>query len=70
MVILYFSAVLASYFLDEKLNLLGKIGCILCILGSTVIVIHAPQEEEVANLTEMFEKLLDRSKSRKSRLLA
>lgn len=53
------SAVLASYFLDEKLNVHGKIGCLLCILGSTVMVIHAPQEEEVASLTVMAEKLRD-----------
>eukprot|EP00061_Rhincodon_typus_P015401 g43053.t1 len=34
-------------------------GCILSILGSTVMVIHAPQEEEVGTLTEMVEKLKD-----------
>lgn len=34
-------------------------GCLLCILGSTVMVIHAPQEEEVASLTAMAEKLQD-----------
>ncbi|CAK8695102.1 magnesium transporter NIPA2-like [Clavelina lepadiformis] len=53
------SAVLASYFLDERLNLHGKIGCILSILGSTVIIIHAPQKEEVADLAEMGSKLID-----------
>ncbi|XP_078490346.1 magnesium transporter NIPA2 isoform X1 [Ciona intestinalis] len=53
------SAVLSSYFLDERLNLHGKLGCILSILGSTVIVIHAPQKEEVADLQEMGEKLRD-----------
>ena len=53
------SAVLSSYFLNERLNLHGKVGCILCILGSTVIVIHAPHKEEVANLSEMGFKLKD-----------
>ncbi|XP_030621322.1 magnesium transporter NIPA2 [Chanos chanos] len=53
------SAVLSSYFLNERLNIHGKIGCLLCILGSTVMVIHAPQEEEVASLTVMAEKLKD-----------
>ncbi|XP_072450979.1 magnesium transporter NIPA2 isoform X1 [Chiloscyllium punctatum] len=53
------SAVLSSYFLNESLNLHGKMGCILSILGSTVMVIHAPQEEEVGTLTEMVEKLKD-----------
>ncbi|XP_072126561.1 magnesium transporter NIPA2 [Mobula birostris] len=53
------SAILSSYFLNERLNLHGKMGCILSILGSTVMVIHAPQEEEVGTLAEMVEKLKD-----------
>ncbi|KAK9963231.1 hypothetical protein ABG768_006432 [Culter alburnus] len=53
------SAVLSSYFLSERLNIHGKIGCVLCIFGSTVMVLHAPQEEEVASLTAMAEKLKD-----------
>ncbi|KAG8452156.1 hypothetical protein GDO86_004086 [Hymenochirus boettgeri] len=53
------SAILSSYFLSEKLNLHGKIGCLLSILGSTVMVIHAPQEEEVASLNEMSIKLVN-----------
>ncbi|XP_043913054.1 magnesium transporter NIPA2-like [Protopterus annectens] len=53
------SAVLSSYFLNERLNVHGKIGCILSIVGSTVMVIHAPQEEEVDTLEEMAEKLKD-----------
>ncbi|XP_063161084.1 magnesium transporter NIPA2 isoform X2 [Candoia aspera] len=53
------SAILSSYFLNEKLNLHGKIGCLLSILGSTVMVIHAPQEEEVETLNEISHKLGD-----------
>ncbi|XP_003985500.3 magnesium transporter NIPA3 [Felis catus] len=53
------SAILSSYFLNEQLNIHGKIGCILSILGSTVMVIHAPQEEEVTSLHEMEMKLRD-----------
>lgn len=53
------SAVLASKFLDEKLNLLGKIGCALCLLGSTVIVIHAPTEGEVDALDQLSSMLLE-----------
>lgn len=53
------SAILSSYFLNEHLNIHGKIGCILSILGSTVMVIHAPQEEEVTSLQEMEIKLRD-----------
>lgn len=53
------SAVLSSYFLNERLNVHGKMGCVLCILGSSVMVIHAPQEEEVDSLNTMAEKLKD-----------
>nr|XP_033802554.1 magnesium transporter NIPA2-like isoform X2 [Geotrypetes seraphini]XP_033802555.1 magnesium transporter NIPA2-like isoform X2 [Geotrypetes seraphini] len=53
------SAVLSSYFLNEWLNVHGKLGCLLSILGSTVMVIHAPQEEEVSTLQEMADKLKD-----------
>ncbi|NP_001086011.1 NIPA magnesium transporter 2 S homeolog [Xenopus laevis] len=53
------SAILSSYFLNEKLNLHGKIGCLLSIVGSTVMVIHAPQEEEIGSLNEMAIKLAD-----------
>ncbi|GJQ71403.1 putative magnesium transporter NIPA [Trypoxylus dichotomus] len=53
------SAVLASRYLNERLNLLGKIGCLLCILGSTVIVIHSPKEEKVESLKDLLEKIQD-----------
>ncbi|XP_076629504.1 magnesium transporter spict isoform X1 [Colletes latitarsis] len=51
------SAVLASKYLDERLNLLGKIGCLLCILGSTILVLHAPKEEEIRTLNELLDKI-------------
>ncbi|XP_011643862.1 magnesium transporter NIPA2 [Pogonomyrmex barbatus] len=51
------SAVLASKYLNEKLNLLGKMGCLLCILGSTIIVLHSPKEEEVSNLSDLVVKI-------------
>ncbi|RVE74053.1 hypothetical protein OJAV_G00037580 [Oryzias javanicus] len=53
------SAVLSSYFLTERLNLHGKLGCMLSILGSTTMVIHAPQEEEISSLEHMSKKLVD-----------
>lgn len=51
------SAMLASHFLNEQQNLHGKIGCILSIIGSTVLVIHAPQEEEVKSMDNLEPKL-------------
>uniref|UniRef100_A0A8C6MFM6 NIPA like domain containing 4 n=1 Tax=Nothobranchius furzeri TaxID=105023 RepID=A0A8C6MFM6_NOTFU len=53
------SAVLSSYLLGEVLNMVGKLGCFLCILGSILLVIHAPQEQEVTSLQEMTGKLLE-----------
>ncbi|XP_054845986.1 magnesium transporter NIPA3 [Eublepharis macularius] len=53
------SALLSSWFLDEKLNIHGKMGCVLCILGAIVILIHVPNEEEVTSLEEMELKLKD-----------
>ncbi|CAG9815396.1 unnamed protein product [Phaedon cochleariae] len=50
------NAILASKFLKEKLNNLGKLGCFLCLLGSTMIVIHSPKEEQIDNLQELLEK--------------
>ncbi|CAG8506602.1 3288_t:CDS:2, partial [Cetraspora pellucida] len=47
------SAVLSSIFLNEKLNYEGKIGCALCIVGATIIVIHAPSTQ-VANSIDEF----------------
>jgi len=53
---------LSSYFLTERLNLHGKLGCLLSILGSTTMVIHAPQEEEMDSLEDMAKKLVDPGK--------
>ena len=55
----YFSAVLASIMLKERLNLHGKVGCLLCILGSTILIIHAPEEEQVADMESLSPKLKD-----------
>ncbi|XP_065584879.1 magnesium transporter NIPA2-like [Artemia franciscana] len=51
------TAVLASKILHERLNLLGKIGCTLCILGSTVIVLHAPKDEDPDTIYGLAERL-------------
>nr|XP_046267279.1 magnesium transporter NIPA4 isoform X1 [Scatophagus argus] len=53
------SAVLSSHLLGEVLNVVGKLGCVLCLLGSILLVIHAPQEQEVTSLQDMTHKLLE-----------
>lgn len=52
-------AILSSRLLNERLNLLGTIGCAVCLLGSTVIVIHSPKEEEVATMQDLALKMKD-----------
>lgn len=53
------SAIMSSYFLNEHLNTIGKIGCLLTAIGSTIMVIHAPKEGEVNSLNELLIKLKD-----------
>ncbi|XP_013378882.1 magnesium transporter NIPA2 isoform X2 [Lingula anatina] len=53
------AAVMSSYLLKERLNLLGKIGCLQCILGSTIVVIHSPKEQEVDSMESLAHKLVD-----------
>lgn len=48
------SAVLAHFMLRERLQRLGVVGCILCIVGSVVIVIHAPQEHMPTSVQEIW----------------
>lgn len=48
------SAVLAHVILREKLHIFGILGCILCVVGSTTIVLHAPQEREIHSVFEVW----------------
>ncbi|KAL3538519.1 hypothetical protein ACH5RR_001885 [Cinchona calisaya] len=49
------SAVLAHIILREKLHIFGILGCALCVVGSTTIVLHAPQEREIESVGEVWE---------------
>lgn len=51
-------AVLGSYFLDEKLGVLGRVGCAICLIGSVVIVLHAPPDKELHNIDELLDHAL------------
>ncbi|GBB93055.1 hypothetical protein RclHR1_02100004 [Rhizophagus clarus] len=46
------SAILSSIFLKERLNNLGKIGCAQCIIGATIIVLHAPNQHIASDIEE------------------
>ncbi|THU68796.1 hypothetical protein C4D60_Mb08t07610 [Musa balbisiana] len=48
-------AVLAHIILRERLHIFGILGCALCVVGSTTIVLHAPQEREIESVTEVWD---------------
>ncbi|RYR00359.1 hypothetical protein Ahy_B07g088491 isoform B [Arachis hypogaea] len=48
------SAVLAQIILKEKLHPIGVLGCIMCIAGSIIIVIHAPREQPIKSVLEIW----------------
>ncbi|RWR79223.1 putative magnesium transporter NIPA6 isoform X1 [Cinnamomum micranthum f. kanehirae] len=48
------SAVLAHFMLKERLQKMGVLGCVSCIVGSVVIVIHAPQEQTPSSVEEIW----------------
>lgn len=47
-------AVLAAVFLKEELGVLGKMGCAICLMGSVVIILHAPPDKEVQTVDEIL----------------
>jgi hypothetical protein len=50
-----YSAVLAHIMLKERLHIFGMLGCVLCVVGSTTIVLHAPQEREIESVAEVWD---------------
>ncbi|XP_008790226.2 probable magnesium transporter NIPA4 isoform X2 [Phoenix dactylifera] len=49
------SAALAHIILRERLHIFGILGCILCVVGSITIVLHAPQEREIDSVKEVWD---------------
>ncbi|OCH91265.1 DUF803-domain-containing protein, partial [Obba rivulosa] len=47
-------AILASFLLGEELGHLGRVGCTLCLLGSLIIVLHAPEDKVIQTVDEML----------------
>ncbi|KAM0739882.1 hypothetical protein ACQRIT_005066 [Beauveria bassiana] len=47
------TTVLSAIFLKERLSVVGKVACFLCIVGSVVIVLHAPETSSVGNIQQM-----------------
>lgn len=51
-------AVLGSIFLKERLGKVGSVGCALCLIGSVIIVLHAPPDEDLHNIDELLQHTL------------
>ncbi|KAL2760145.1 hypothetical protein ACRALDRAFT_1091162 [Sodiomyces alcalophilus JCM 7366] len=47
------TTILSAIFLKERLSLIGKVSCFLCIVGSVVIAINAPAKSAVATIQQM-----------------
>nr|GAT48870.1 predicted protein [Mycena chlorophos] len=47
-------AILASFLLNEHLGHLGRVGCALCLLGSVIIVLHAPDDQPIDTITDFL----------------
>ncbi len=45
---------LGAYFLKEELGTLGKLGCAICLIGSVIIVLHAPPDKEIETVDEIL----------------
>ncbi|CAN8258323.1 unnamed protein product [Cochlearia groenlandica] len=54
-----FSAVLAHFILKEKLHIFGVLGCVLCVVGSTTIVLHAPHEQEIESVKQVWKLAIE-----------
>ncbi|CAE6434097.1 unnamed protein product [Rhizoctonia solani] len=51
-------AILASILLHEELGHIGRVGCALCLLGSVIIVLHAPEDKEIQTVDEILQYAL------------
>ena len=47
------TTILSAIFLKERLSFVGKIGCFMCIIGSVVIVMNAPEQAAATTIQEM-----------------
>ncbi|KAK7317154.1 hypothetical protein RJT34_01139 [Clitoria ternatea] len=54
-----FSSVLAHFILKEKLHMFGVLGCALCVVGSTTIVLHAPHERDIHSVKEVWQLAIE-----------
>ncbi|KAJ2158132.1 hypothetical protein GGF46_004004 [Coemansia sp. RSA 552] len=51
-------AILASMFLGERINTVGKAGCALCLMGSVVVVLNAPRDGEIKSIEQIMHMVM------------
>ncbi|KAJ2721640.1 hypothetical protein GGI07_003824 [Coemansia sp. Benny D115] len=51
-------AVLASMFLGERINTVGKAGCALCLMGSVVVVLNAPRDGDIESVEQIMHMVM------------
>ena len=52
------TTILSAIFLKERLSFVGKVGCFICIIGSIVIVLNAPDQSSVSNIEQMKDYII------------
>ncbi|XP_047509639.1 magnesium transporter NIPA2 [Pieris napi] len=53
------TAVLSSKFLGETLHFVGKVGCVLCVIGSIILIVHSPKSDNIKTFSELVVRLGD-----------
>lgn len=48
------ASILSYIFLGETMNFSGAMGILLCILGSVIIILHAPSSTQTQTITEFY----------------
>ncbi|KAE8329952.1 hypothetical protein BDV24DRAFT_121383 [Aspergillus arachidicola] len=48
------SALMGAYFLNEDIQVLGKLGAAICLLGSILLVLHAPGDRDIQTIEEIL----------------
>ncbi|GHJ85018.1 hypothetical protein NliqN6_1420 [Naganishia liquefaciens] len=46
-------AILSKFFLNESLTFFGWMGCILCILGASILALNAPETQSVSTVPQL-----------------
>ncbi|KAI9319320.1 magnesium transporter [Dichotomocladium elegans] len=47
-------AIFASWFLKETLGPIGRVGCLLSVVGAVIVVLHAPEDKNVTSIDELL----------------